>query len=88
MTRFTMPCARATKYSTLCRKLLRSKPHTRDRISTFTDLRIELAAHAATEERYLYVPILMDDTGLSPGTVAAAMDIKHFTYLLYAVALL
>ncbi len=50
----------------LCRKLLRSKPHTADRISTFTELRIELAAHAAAEERHLYVPILMDDMGLSP----------------------
>lgn len=49
----------------LCRKLLRSKPHTRNRIATFTDLRIELAAHTAAEERYLYVPILMDDMGLS-----------------------
>ncbi len=49
----------------LCRKLLRSKPHTENRIATFTDLRIELAAHAAAEERYLYAPILMDDMGLS-----------------------
>ena len=50
----------------LCRQLLRSKPHTEQRISTFTALRIELAAHAAAEERHLYVPILMDDLGLSP----------------------
>ncbi len=49
----------------LCRKLLLSKPHTERRIAIFTDLRIELAAHAAAEERYLYVPILMDDMGLS-----------------------
>lgn len=49
----------------LCRKLLLSKPHTQHRIATFTDLRIELAAHAAAEERYLYAPILMDDMGLS-----------------------
>lgn len=48
----------------LCRKLLLSKPHTQRRIALFTDLRIELAAHAAAEERYLYVPILMDDMGL------------------------
>ena len=27
------------------------------------ELRIELAAHAAAEERYLYVPILMYDMG-------------------------
>lgn len=49
----------------LCRKLLLSKPHTEERIATFSALRIELAAHAAAEERYLYVPILMDDMGLS-----------------------
>lgn len=49
----------------LCRKLLRSKPHTERRTAIFTALRIELAAHAAAEERYLYVPLLMDDGGLS-----------------------
>ncbi|MGQ0699024.1 MAG: hemerythrin domain-containing protein [Panacagrimonas sp.] len=49
----------------LCRKLLLSKAHTENRIATFTALRIELAAHAAAEERYLYMPILMDDMGLS-----------------------
>lgn len=49
----------------LCRKLLLSKAHTEQRIALFTELRIELAAHAAAEERYLYVPILLDDRGLS-----------------------
>lgn len=49
----------------LCRRLLRSKSGTRDRQALFTALRIELAAHAAAEERYLYVPILMSDAGLS-----------------------
>lgn len=49
----------------LCRKLLLSKPHTEHRIQTFTALRIELAAHAAAEERHLYVPILMEDMGLN-----------------------
>ncbi|TDU31941.1 hemerythrin HHE cation binding domain-containing protein [Panacagrimonas perspica] len=49
----------------LCRALLRSKPHTEQRIATFTALRIELAAHAAAEERFLYAPILMEDAGLS-----------------------
>ena len=48
----------------LCRRLLRSKPGTRERLDLFTALRIELAAHAAAEERFLYVPILMDDRGL------------------------
>jgi len=49
----------------LCRELLNSKPHTQHRISTFSDLRVELAAHAAAEERFLYAPILMDDMGLN-----------------------
>lgn len=49
----------------LCRALLRSKPHTEQRIAAFTALRIELAAHAAAEERFLYAPILMEDAGLS-----------------------
>jgi hypothetical protein len=50
----------------LCRKLLRSAPHTRRRLELFTSLRIELAAHEAAEERFLYAPILMADTGLEP----------------------
>jgi hypothetical protein len=49
----------------LCRKLLRSKPGTAARQEIFTQLRIELAAHEAAEERYLYVPMLMDDMGLN-----------------------
>ena len=48
----------------LCRKLLRSPPRSEQRIALFTDLRIELAAHAAAEERYLYAVTLMDDMGL------------------------
>lgn len=49
----------------LCRKLLRSKFGIRNRQTLFTTLRIELAAHAASEERHLYVPILMTDMGLA-----------------------
>jgi hypothetical protein len=48
----------------LCRKLLRTKAHDQRRIDLFHELRIELAAHEAAEERYLYVPMLMDDRGL------------------------
>lgn len=48
----------------LCRKLLRSKPGDARRADLFRDLRIELAAHAAAEERFLYAPILMFDAGL------------------------
>ena len=49
---------------TLLRQLVRSKPGTRERIDLFTQTRIELQAHEAAEERFLYVPILMDDRGL------------------------
>lgn len=48
----------------LCRKLLRSKPGDARRAELFRELRIELAAHAAAEERFLYAPILMSDAGL------------------------
>ena len=49
----------------LCRKLLRTAPHDQRRRDLFRELRIELAAHEAAEERHLYVPMLMDDMGLS-----------------------
>lgn len=48
----------------LARRLLRSKPGTRARIDLFTQLRHELSAHEAAEERFLYAPMLMDDLGL------------------------
>ena len=48
----------------LCRKLLRSRPGDTRRAALFRELRIELAAHAASEERFLYAPILMHDAGL------------------------
>ncbi|MBT9466273.1 hemerythrin domain-containing protein [Hydrogenophaga sp.] len=50
----------------LCRQLVRIKledPRAKD---AFKALRIELAAHAAAEERFLYAPILLDDLGLKP----------------------
>lgn len=50
---------------TQLRKLLRTKPGSSQRIELFTLLRHELAAHEAAEERYLYVPMLMHDGGLS-----------------------
>ncbi|MGH7863434.1 MAG: hemerythrin domain-containing protein, partial [Candidatus Binataceae bacterium] len=49
----------------LLRKLLRSKAGTRDRLDLFTQVRIELEAHEAAEERFLYVPMLMHNMGLS-----------------------
>lgn len=52
------------KQRKLCKALLKTKAGTQERVDTFTDLRIELAAHAAAEERFLYAPILMHDAGL------------------------
>ena len=49
----------------LLRKMLRSQPGTRNRIDLLTQTRLELAAHEAAEERFLYVPMLMDDMGLN-----------------------
>jgi hypothetical protein len=48
----------------LLRALLRSKPGSRERIELLTQTRIELGAHEAAEERFLYVPMLLDDAGL------------------------
>lgn len=47
----------------LCRRLLRSQPGPA-RKALFDALCVELAAHEAAEERYLYVPMLMHDLGL------------------------
>jgi iron-sulfur cluster repair protein YtfE (RIC family) len=55
----------------LVRKLQRSEPGAH-RVELFTALRIELAAHEAAEERYLYVPMLMDDRGLHSSRDALA----------------
>ncbi len=49
----------------LCRRLVRAKPGTQQRISIFKELHTELAAHAAAEERFLYAPVLMHDMGLN-----------------------
>ena len=51
----------------LCRQITRIPASQPDkRLAVFRSLKLELAAHAAAEERYLYVPILMDDRGLDP----------------------
>jgi len=48
----------------LCRSLLRTAPHADRRREVFRELRIELAAHEAAEERTLYVAMLQHDAGL------------------------
>ena len=57
----------------LCNSMVRTRaknPSRRQHL--FRELRIELAAHAAAEERYLYVPILMHDMGLNSARHALA----------------
>jgi len=57
----------------LCSSMVRTlarNPAKREAL--FRELRIELAAHAAAEERYLYVPILMYDMGLNSARHALA----------------
>lgn len=49
----------------LCRQIVRIPGSKAEhRLAVFKSLKLELAAHAAAEERYLYVPMLMDDAGL------------------------
>lgn len=48
---------------TLCRRLVRTKDAA-VREELFKSLKVELSAHEAAEERFFYVPLLMDDAGL------------------------
>jgi len=49
----------------LCRSLIRPGRTSAARQEIFTALRAELMAHAAAEERFLYVPLMLHDGGLS-----------------------
>lgn len=49
----------------LCANLLASEPNAVTRKQLFKSLKVELEAHAAAEERFLYCPIIMEDAGLS-----------------------
>lgn len=49
----------------LLRQLVRSKGDTAKRTTLFMAVKVELKAHAAAEERFLYSPILLDDGGLN-----------------------
>lgn len=58
---------------TLCTRMLRARPadgHARR--DALRGLRIELEAHAAAEERFLYAVILLDDMGLKSSRHALA----------------
>src|SRR4030095_10906624 len=48
----------------LCRKLTASRRDIAARQMLFLQLKLELMAHAAAEERHLYVPLLMEGGGL------------------------
>ena len=48
----------------LCRKLTASRGDMAARQVLFLQLKVELMAHAAAEERHLYAPLLMEDGGL------------------------
>ena len=56
----------------LCSQLVKLTPESGRREQTLRELRIELSAHAAAEERYFYAPILMDDMGLNSSRHALA----------------
>ena len=57
----------------LCGSLVRTQAkNAAKRQALFRELHIELAAHAAAEERYLYVPMLMFDMGLNSARHALA----------------
>ncbi|MEJ8859556.1 hemerythrin domain-containing protein [Variovorax robiniae] len=48
----------------LCRKLAASRGNMAAREILFLQLKVELMAHAAAEERFLYASLLMEDSGL------------------------
>lgn len=49
----------------LCTRLLAVRSDTAERQLLFLQLKVELDAHAAAEERHVYVPLLMTDGGLA-----------------------
>jgi hypothetical protein len=65
----------------LCTKLLRAAPHSERRQEIYRELKIELAAHATAEERFLYAPILMDDRGLDASRHALSEHHKIEEYI-------
>ena len=47
----------------LCSRLMSARSSPRQRTAAFLQLKVELQAHAAAEERHLYVPLLMKAGG-------------------------
>jgi hypothetical protein len=56
----------------ICVELIKSDPDVNARKSIFKSLRVELEAHAAAEERFLYCVMMMDDAGLTSSRHALA----------------
>lgn len=56
----------------LCSRLMSARSSPRQRSAAFLQLKVELQAHAAAEERHLYVPLLMKDAGLKSSRHALA----------------
>jgi hypothetical protein len=56
----------------LCSRLMSARSSQRQRTAAFLQLKVELQAHAAAEERHLYVPLLMKDAGLKSSRHALA----------------
>lgn len=56
----------------LCSRLMSARSSPRQRAAAFLQLKLELQAHAAAEERHLYVPLLMKDAGLKSSRHALA----------------
>ena len=56
----------------LCSRLMSARSSQRQRAAAFLQLKVELQAHAAAEERHLYVPLLMKDAGLKSSRHALA----------------
>ncbi len=56
----------------ICAQLINSEPDVNKRKHIFKSLRIELEAHAAAEERFLYCVMMMSDSGLSSSRHALA----------------
>lgn len=49
---------------TLCQQLLETKGNSPERHEIFEALKNELYAHSVAEDRYLYIPLMFNDTGL------------------------
>lgn len=52
------------KQRELCDKIVLTKGDSEKRRKLYADLKNELKSHAQAEDRYFYIPLMFDDTGL------------------------